>query len=144
MQISCPHCHKQNRFPIDRIAQDPLCGACKKSLLSLPIELNQSNFAEVTGQNQLPVLLDFWAPWCGPCTQFAPTFASTAQRFANQLVFAKVNTEAEQALGSQFQIRSIPTLAVFKGGKELDRLSGALRPPELEQYVNTILRKWKD
>jgi thioredoxin 2 len=143
MQISCPHCHKQNRFPIDRIAQDPLCGACKKSLLSLPIELNQSNFAEVTGQNQLPVLLDFWAPWCGPCTQFAPTFASTAQRFANQLVFAKVNTEAEQALGSQFQIRSIPTLAVFKGGKELDRLSGALRPPELEQYVNTILRKWK-
>jgi thioredoxin 2 len=144
MQISCPHCHKQNRFPIDRIAQDPLCGACKKSLLSLPIELNQSNFAEVTGQNQLPVLLDFWAPWCGPCTQFAPTFASTAQRFANQLLFAKVNTEAEQALGSQFQIRSIPTLAVFKGGKELDRLSGALRQPELEQYVNTILRKWKD
>jgi thioredoxin 2 len=144
MQISCPHCHKQNRFPIDRIAQDPLCGACKKSLLSLPIELNQGDFAEVTGQNQLPVLLDFWAPWCGPCTQFAPTFASTAQRFANQVVFAKVNTEAEQALGSQFQIRSIPTLAVFKGGKELDRLSGALRPPELEQYVNTILRKWKD
>ena len=142
MQISCPHCHKPNRFPIDRIAQDPICGVCKKSLLSLPIELNQGNFAEVTGQNHLPVLLDFWAPWCGPCTQFAPTFAAAAQRYANQLVFAKVNTEAEQALGSQFQIRSIPTLAVFKGGKELDRLSGALRPPELEQYVNTILRKW--
>jgi thioredoxin 2 len=142
MQISCPHCHKHNRFPIDRIAQDPMCGVCKKSLLSLPIELNQGNFAEATGQTYLPVLVDFWAPWCGPCTQFAPTFVAAAQRYANQLVFSKVNTEAEQALGSQFQIRSIPTLAVFKGGKELDRLSGALRPPELEQYVNTILRKW--
>ena len=142
MQISCPHCHKPNRFPIDRIAQDPLCGACKKSLLSAPIELNQGNFAEATGQTHLPVLVDFWAPWCGPCTQFAPTFTAAAQRHANQVVFAKVNTEAEQLLGSQFQIRSIPTLAVFKGGKELDRLSGALRPPELDQYVNTILRKW--
>ena len=142
MQISCPHCHKQNRFPIDRIAQDPLCGACKKGLLSAPIELNQANFTEATGQSHLPVLLDFWAPWCGPCTQFAPTFAAAAQRYANQVVFAKVNTEAEQQLGSQFQIRSIPTLAVFKGGKELDRLSGALRPPELDQYINTILRKW--
>jgi thioredoxin 2 len=142
MQISCPHCHKQNRFPIDRIAQDPICGVCKKSLLSLPIELNQGNFAEATGQSHLPILLDFWAPWCGPCTQFAPTFAAAAQRYANKLVFAKVNTEAEQQLGSQFQIRSIPTLAVFRGGKELDRLSGALRPPELEQYINTILRKW--
>jgi thioredoxin 2 len=142
MQISCPHCHKPNRFPIDRIAQDPLCGACKQSLLSAPIELNQGNFAEATGQTHLPVLVDFWAPWCGPCTQFAPTFAAAAQRYANKVVFAKVNTEAEQQLGAQFQIRSIPTLAVFKGGKELDRLAGALRPPELEQYVNTILRKW--
>jgi thioredoxin 2 len=142
MQISCPHCHKPNRFPIDRIAQDPICGVCKKSLLSLPIELNQGNFAEATGQTHLPVLVDFWAPWCGPCTQFAPTFVAAAQRYANQVVFAKVNTEAEQQLGSQFQIRSIPTLAVFRGGKELDRLSGALRAPELEQYINTILRKW--
>ena len=142
MQISCPHCHQQNRFPIDRLTQDPICGACKNSLLSLPIELNQANFAEMNGQSDLPVLIDFWAPWCGPCTQFAPTFTAAAQKFSKQLIFAKVNTEAEQLLGSQFQIRSIPTLAVFKGGKELDRLSGALRPTELEQYINTILRKW--
>jgi thioredoxin 2 len=142
MQISCPHCYKKNRFPIDRLTQDPICGACKNSLLSLPIELNQANFAEMSGQSDLPVLVDFWAPWCGPCTQFAPTFSAAAQKFAGQLIFAKVNTEAEQQLGSQFQIRSIPTLAVFKGGKELDRLSGALRPAELEQYINTILRKW--
>lgn len=143
MQISCPYCRKQNRFPIDRIDQGPTCGACKKPLFSLPVELTQGNFAEITEQSALPVLVDFWAPWCGPCKMFAPTFSAAAEKFNNQVVFAKVNTELEQGLGAQFQIRSIPTLAVFKSGQELDRMSGALRPPELEQYVHTILRKWK-
>ena len=141
MQISCPHCHKQNRFPIDRLTQDPICGACKNSLLSLPVELNQANFAEMSGQSDLPVLVDFWAPWCGPCRSMAPAYEKVSHDMHGKARFVKVNTEDEQGLAAKFNIRSIPTLAVFAGGREIARQPGAMSAPDVARWVSAALLK---
>jgi thioredoxin 2 len=139
MIIHCPHCSKGNRVPAERLNQTPVCGACKQELLSLPINATVANFSELTTQSVIPVIVDFWAPWCGPCKMFGPTFQKSATAHANRVLFVKVNTEAEQLLGSQWNIRSIPTLAGFKNGKEVHRVSGALPPAQLEQFVEQLL-----
>ncbi len=138
MIIQCPHCSKGNRVPAERLNQNPSCGACKKDLLSLPVNATAANFSELISQTALPVIVDFWAPWCGPCKMFAPTFQASAIAHANKVLFVKVDTESEQMLGAQFNIRSIPTLAGFKNGKEVHRVSGALPPAQLEQFVNQL------
>lgn len=138
MIIQCPHCSKGNRVPAERLNQNPSCGACKKDLLSLPVNATAANFSELISQTALPVIVDFWAPWCGPCKMFAPTFQASAIAHANKVLFVKVDTESEQILGAQFNIRSIPTLAGFKNGKEVHRVSGALPPAQLEQFVNQL------
>lgn len=143
MQIKCPHCGKENRFPIDKVGANPICAACRKSLLSEPIVLNQTNINEVLSQSVLPVIIDFWAPWCGPCKMFAPTFKASAAKFANQIIYAKVDTEAEQMLGAQYNIRSIPTLAYFWKGKELGRVSGALPPEQLNELAKQVIQAAK-
>lgn len=140
MQIKCAHCGKENRFPIDKIGSNPICGACRQSLLSAPISLNQGNLHEVLAQNILPVIVDFWAPWCGPCKAFAPTFSASAAKFANKIIFAKIDTEAEQMLSAQYNIRSIPTLAYFWQGKELGRMSGALPERQLNDLVLQVIQ----
>ena len=140
MQIKCPHCGKENRFPIDKIGSLPNCGACGKGLLSGPIVLNQTNINEVLTQNILPVMIDFWAPWCGPCKMFAPTFKASAAKFANKVIYAKVDTESEQMLGAKYQIRSIPTLAYFWMGKELGRVSGALASDQLNELTLNLIQ----
>lgn len=143
MQIKCPHCGKENRFPIDKVGANPICATCRKSLLSEPIVLNQTNINEVLSQSVLPVIIDFWAPWCGPCKMFAPTFKASAAKFANQIIYAKVDTEAEQMLGAKYNIRSIPTLAYFWKGKELGRVSGALPPEQLNELAKQVIQATK-
>ena len=139
MIIYCPHCSKGNRVPAEKLNQTPICGACKQELVSLPINATAANFSELVTQSAIPVIVDFWAPWCAPCKLFGPIFQKSAIRHANQILFVKVDTEAEEQLGSQRNIRSIPTIAGFKNGKEVHRVSGALPPDELEQFLKQLV-----
>ncbi len=140
-QLVCPHCQTANRIPEHRLAEHPLCGACKKPLLQGVHALNALTLEALLQQDALPLLVDFWAPWCAPCRQFAPVFAAAAQRHGGDLIFAKVDTEAEPSLGQRFMIRSIPTLAVFRAGQEQGRLSGALPPAQLESLITQVLQQ---
>ena len=141
MQLACPHCSQRNRVPAERLAQDPACGKCHQPLLNAPVDAERGTLAELLSQEQLPVLVDFWAPWCAPCRGFAPTFKTAAERFAGSAVFAKVNTEADPGLGQQYNIRAIPTLLAFFNGREIGRVSGALPAPELERLVRQTVER---
>ena len=140
MKVICPHCQAINNVPKKDNYKKANCGKCKKSLLEVkPLELTSSNIDRILENSDIPVVVDFWAPWCGPCKMMAPVFADVAKRFPLKALFAKVNTENEQFLGSRFKIRSIPTLVVFKDGKEVDRVSGAMDPSSLENYVRRFI-----
>ena len=137
INIVCPHCQKVNAIPKKDTYGKANCGSCKNSLLdTTPIELDESNFDHVIVNSEIPVIVDFWAPWCGPCKMFAPIYNEVAQKYPVKALFAKVNTEAEQNLGTKYGIRSIPTLVVYKNGTEVKRVSGALDPLKLSNLVN--------
>lgn len=134
--VVCPHCHTPNRMSAKRIADGGVCGQCKGPLFTgEPIELNASNLDRHIGRSDIPLLVDFWAPWCGPCRTMAPAFAHAAKQLEPEFRLAKVNTEAEQQLAARFGIRSIPTLALFRNGQEIARQAGAMDAPSLIRWV---------
>jgi len=129
----CPHCGAGNRVPAARIADDPACGRCGKTLLDgHPLELSDDNFDAVVAAAGVPVLVDFWAPWCGPCRAMAPAFEQTARRLSGRALLVKVNSDDNPRLSARFGIRSIPTLVRFERGAETSRQSGALPASGIE------------
>ena len=140
MRVICPHCLSVNNIPQKDSYKKANCGKCKKSLLDTqPIDLTASNFDEVIVNSDIPVIVDYWAPWCGPCKMMGPNFEKSARNFPVKTLFVKVNTENEQQLGARFGIRSIPTLMIFKDGKEVHRASGALSEEQLNSLVKQFI-----
>jgi thioredoxin 2 len=140
--IVCPACGAVNRIPNNRLGDNPKCGKCHQPLFQAhPVELTAATIQQHIGRNDIPVLIDFWAPWCGPCKMMAPAFEAAAAQLEPRVRLAKVNTEVEQAIGAQFGIRSIPTLALFQGGREIARQPGAMASPEqIAAWVGQHLR----
>lgn len=127
LHIACAHCGATNRVPAARLADDPVCGRCAQPLLTgAPIELTDANFDAVVGKTELPVVVDFWAAWCGPCQMMAPAFKQAAGQLKGRALLVKVNSDDNPMLSQRFGIRSIPTLVRLAGGKETARQSGAV------------------
>ncbi len=142
LHVVCPHCAAVNRLPGTRLDQQPNCGQCKRPLFSgEPAELNAGSIDRHIGRSDLPVVIDFWAPWCAPCRAMAPNFHQAAIDLEPRARLAKVNTEAEPQLAARFNIRSIPTLAIFFSGREIARQSGALDLSSLKRWIEAHLHK---
>ena len=136
LNLNCPHCAVTNRVPEARLGDKPKCGKCKQPIFSgQPQQINAANLNGLLNRNDIPVLVDCWASWCGPCQQFAPIFDQAALQFEPKLRLVKLDTEAEQGIAAQWQIRSIPTLILFQQGKEIARLNGAVPLPQLKQWL---------
>jgi len=138
LHLVCPHCQTVNRISSERLSRQPRCGQCKEPLFTgHPLELTGQNFKQHIARNDIPVVVDFWAAWCGPCKMMAPSYAQAAAALEPQARLAKLDTEREQNIAAQFNIRSIPTLVIFKSGREIARLSGAMKTPDIVNWVNS-------
>lgn len=140
LHVVCPHCGTTNRVPRERLAEGGSCGRCKEPLFAgHPAEVDEAGFRAQVEQSDLPVVVDFWAPWCGPCRAMAPAYEQAARALEPQVRFLKVNTDQEQVLAGRMGIRGIPTLAIFRGGREIARQSGAIDARALTAWVQAKL-----
>ena len=139
-KVVCPYCKAINRIPAERLGEHPKCGKCKSDIFrAKPVELTEQDFRHHLEKSEVPVLVDFWAPWCGPCKVMAPAFEEAAVRLEPGVRLAKLNTDEAQTVAGELGIRSIPTMILFDGGKEMARHSGAMMAGDIERWVQAQL-----
>ncbi len=137
--VACPFCATLNRVNMERVADRPKCGSCGRPiLLDRPVAVSDASFEQVITETSVPVLVDFYADWCGPCKMMAPLLDDAAHRRAGRMLVLKLDTDRNPVTGQRFGIRGIPTLILFRGGKEMSRKVGAVPPAELDAFLNAI------